>query len=282
MTKPVGLPLRCVRKFRLSPDSHESYFPTMRVFILSAAKPFWVLVFCLLALPIALLGRASAELDDSQAQLNALESHLLGRVYSQDSPPVRIERLENWVLGESKHTGDVSERSEMLYQRVLGTPNRHASQPVQAPQEPQDPTSGFAPLVDERPPSMMNTPSHAPTANGTKRNTPAGRITPPKYQVDAYPKVDRIEQQLFGHPFSTEPIQLRLARVEQRLFRTEFNKTNLSDRMEQIEVRLLNLGVNLDDDPTTSASPSAPPTPRLSLPPDPVFQPHSMDYWENR
>ena len=68
-----------------------------------------------------------------------------------------------------------------------------------------------------------------------------------------YPKINEIENSIFGQNFSNEPIEIRLNRIEQKLFKREFSSNSLYDRMEKIVKNVDEASVSSNDKKTLAS-----------------------------
>jgi hypothetical protein len=160
------------------------------------------------------------------SDLERLEQKFFQHSYPKDEMPVRLERLEKMVFGETK-TGSDPDRLANL---VTAIPAPAADEAASSADSSSTASSGSAPST--------------PVASKKKSSKTSGRYTDddsadtadkPVASDEKYPAVTAIELKVLGKDHAGEDINARLARLETKLFGKPSSVTDLSDRTDALK-----------------------------------------------
>jgi hypothetical protein len=162
----------------------------------------------------------------SASDLERLEQKFFQHSYPKDEMPVRVERLEKMVFGETK-TGSDSDRLANL---VTAIPAPAADETASGSDSLS--TTSSANTASTPPTSKKKSSKSASRSSGDDNADPGDK---PVASDEKYPAVTAIELKVLGKDHSGEDINTRLARLETKVFGKPSSLTDLSDRTDALK-----------------------------------------------
>lgn len=147
------------------------------------------------------------------AALGSLETHFFEHTYVADSPEDRVTRLEKMVFGEAK-SGDTAARIADL-QKVVKSSETDLTAQSTASQ--QNSTAGSAAPKKAAAPAKSD--DDDPALAGTD-----------------YPRVDMLEEVIFGQEYKQMSLKKRLVQLETKVFGRPSTDDDLSSRTDALEM----------------------------------------------
>jgi hypothetical protein len=135
--------------------------------------------------------------------ISALETKIFSHSYTRESEADRVARLERFVFSSTKTDGTLDERVSRLTSAVNIREVKDDS------------------YVPKRRPFTDWTPS-------------ASRPVAPVVANTNYPRVNELEQRLFGQTYSNDPVAVRLNRLETRAYGKTSNSSDLAMRVDSL------------------------------------------------
>jgi len=162
----------------------------------------------------------------SSSDLERLEQKFFQHSYPKDEMPVRLERLEKMVFGETK-TGSDSDRLTKL---VTAIPAPAADETASGSDTSSTASGGN---TASAPPASKKRSSKS--ASRSSDNDNADASDKPVASDEKYPAVTAIELKVLGKDHSGEEINGRLSRLESKVFGKPSSLTDLSDRTDALK-----------------------------------------------
>ena len=179
-----------------------------------------------LSLTLTLTFSMAPGLASSASDLERLEQKFFQHSYPKDEMPVRLERLEKMVFGETK-TGSDSDRLAKL---VTAIPAPAAEESASG-SDSSSTASGSS--TASAPPASKKRSSKSASRSADDDNADAGDRS--VVSDEKYPAVTAIELKVLGKDHSGEEINSRLSRLETKVFGKPSSLTDLSDRTDALK-----------------------------------------------
>lgn len=148
-------------------------------------------------------GLNGASIATTDTTLSALETKIFSHSYARESESDRLARLEKFVFSGTNNEVSTNERVARLTSAVNIR------------------KVGDEPYLPKRRPFTDWTPSANKPATPVSSNT-------------NYPRVNELEQRLFGQTYAGEPVATRLNRLETRAFGKTSNSSDLAMRVDSL------------------------------------------------
>lgn len=150
------------------------------------------------------------------AALGSLETHFFEHTYVADSPEDRVTRLEKMVFGEAK-SGDTAARIADLQKVVKSSETDLTAQSTTNSASQQNSTAGSAATKKAAAPAKSD--DDDPALAGTD-----------------YPRVDMLEEVIFGQEYKQMSLKKRLVQLETKVFGRPSTDDDLSARTDALEM----------------------------------------------
>ncbi len=173
---------------------------------------------------------ASGENNVNDAALTKLERKWFMHGYAGEADEDRVNRLEKFCYGEAK-SGPLPSRIRSLDATAFksGVPEEERSSPSEAQAGARSGESRIAERGSQ-PLDAGNASNSSDSSNSSAQST--RQVADSDYS--SYPRVKKLEEQIFGKTFEGEAIQERLSRLEKKAFGASSKSDDLSERVDRL------------------------------------------------
>ncbi|MDR3614539.1 MAG: hypothetical protein P4L53_13340 [Candidatus Obscuribacterales bacterium] len=190
------------------------------------ARPDFLSLGVALSLTMVVTFSMASAFASTASDLERLEQKFFQHSYPKDEMPVRLERLEKMVFGETK-TGSDSDRLAKL---VTAIPAPAADETASGSDNSSTTSSGNTASAPPTP--KKRSPKSGSRSSGDDNADTGDK---PVASDEKYPAVTAIELKVLGKDHSSEDINSRLARLETKVFGKPSSLTDLSDRTDALK-----------------------------------------------
>lgn len=155
--------------------------------------------------------------------LTQLERRYFEHPYKNDTTTERLSRLEEFVFG-SVQSGSDGERLARLL-TAIPAQNTNNSNSTNSTTGQSAPAAG----------TSTNESTSTNTSSEASSTSPQSSVTGYPFDYTSYPRVNKLEQELFGQTFTDDTLSQRLTRLEDKAFGKPSDSNDMSQRVEALE-----------------------------------------------